>query len=79
MNSISPITIPHSDGLHIAYRWIAVIELIALLIGSLGSGSVGANIGPPATQERRIEWTIESRKTYADPFNDVDVVFYEKR
>src|SRR5262245_49051879 len=24
-------------------------------------------------QERTVEWTVTSQKTYADPFNDVDV------
>ena len=28
---------------------------------------------PPSSQNRVFEWTFESRKTYADPFNDVDV------
>lgn len=28
---------------------------------------------PLARQERLVEWTVESRKPYADPFNDVDV------
>jgi hypothetical protein len=28
---------------------------------------------PPATQSRVLEWTFESQKVYADPFNDVDV------
>lgn len=28
---------------------------------------------PAAAQERMVEWTIESKKSYADPFNDVDV------
>src|SRR5438477_12490355 len=35
--------------------------------------SVGAAASAPATQERMIEWTIESQKAYADPFNEVDV------
>jgi hypothetical protein len=35
----------------------------------------------PATQERMFEWTIESHKEYADPFNDVevDVIFSKDR
>ena len=28
---------------------------------------------PPASQNRVFEWTFESQKVYADPFNDVDV------
>jgi hypothetical protein len=36
---------------------------------------------PAATQERMFEWTIESHKVYADPFNDVevDVIFTKDR
>jgi hypothetical protein len=30
-------------------------------------------MSPPVTQERVAEWNIESQKSYADPFNDVDV------
>ncbi len=30
---------------------------------------------PSAPQERMVEWTITSPKTYADPFSDVDVIF----
>src|SRR5258708_19114380 len=36
----------------------------------MGADAVSAQ---PATQERMVEWTIESRKTYEDPFNEVDV------
>src|SRR5437667_33093 len=33
-----------------------------------------AGAGPPtAIQERMVEWTVESQRAYADPFNDVDV------
>src|SRR5215472_2965797 len=41
---------------------------------------IAAASGPPAApQERLVEWTIQSHKTYADPFNDVDVdVVFER-
>lgn len=47
--------------------------LVALAwLGSQANTSFAAE--PPAgAQQRMAEWTIESRKTYADPFNDVDV------
>jgi Protein of unknown function (DUF4038)/Domain of unknown function (DUF5060) len=32
-----------------------------------------SNMLAPATSERIVEWTIVSRKTYKDPFNDVDL------
>ena len=31
------------------------------------------NAQPPSSQNRVFEWTFESRKTYSDPFNEVDV------
>ena len=33
----------------------------------------GASNLVPTAQERMVEWTIESTKSYADPFNDVEV------
>jgi hypothetical protein len=49
----------------------AVIYLTAFL---LLSAATQAGAAPPSTaQERMVEWTIESHKTYPDPFNDVDV------
>jgi hypothetical protein len=35
--------------------------------------SVTAGTPQPEIQERMVEWTIESTKRYADPFNDVEV------
>src|SRR3984893_11333831 len=35
--------------------------------------AAGGNALPPSSQSRAFEWTFESQKTYADPFNDVDV------
>ncbi len=32
-----------------------------------------ASAQPPSSQNRMFEWTFESKKTYADPFNDLDV------
>jgi hypothetical protein len=49
----------------------AVIRICAIV--SLFLVAVGVAPAQPASQERMVEWTIESRKTYADPFNDVDV------
>jgi len=48
------------------------LGVVAVLAGLGMEQSVAANL-PTATQERIVEWTIESHKTYADPFNDVDV------
>src|ERR1700730_2722758 len=47
-------------------KWLVVF--LAVLTGVAAEGSQS-----PATQNRVLEWTFESRKTYADPFNDVDV------
>jgi len=47
---------------------LCITTLISLLCAAR------ADALPPSTpQERMVEWTIESRKQYADPFNDVDV------
>lgn len=46
-----------------------LICLISVLVGA----STIADASAPATQERMVEWTFESRKIYPDPFNDVDV------
>ncbi len=51
---------------------LSVICLTALL-GLLRGVDVSAEEPPSVEQERMIEWTIESRKSYSDPFNDVDV------
>jgi hypothetical protein len=37
------------------------------------NGSCGGGAQPGATCSRVFEWTFESRKAFADPFNDVDV------
>lgn len=37
------------------------------------ASSVAVVAEPSRVHERMVEWTIESRKAYADPFNDVDV------
>jgi hypothetical protein len=42
--------------------FLAIFAQIALASGD-----------PPATRSRVFEWTFESQKVYADPFNDVDV------
>ena len=54
---------------------IGLIALIALQEARAAAGSASATV----TQERMVEWTIQSRKIYADPFNDVDVdVIFER-
>ena len=50
-----------------------VAMLIALLAIDGRRIASAAVIQPPAVQERMFEWTVESHKAYADPFNDVDV------
>lgn len=52
-------------------NWI--ITLLISLLASLGTEPAIADTHPPRTQERVVEWTVDSRKAYADPFNDVDV------
>ncbi|MBI4166995.1 MAG: DUF5060 domain-containing protein, partial [Acidobacteria bacterium] len=47
-------------------RWLVLF--LIMQAGIAGEGSQ-----PPASQSRVFEWTFESQKTYADPFNDVDV------
>lgn len=44
---------------------------VALLLSPPGTSVTRA--AAPVTRERMVEWTIESRKSYSDPFNDVDV------
>lgn len=39
----------------------------------LGPHEASAGSAPMSRRERLVEWTIESHKRYADPFNDVDV------
>ncbi|MBI4166276.1 MAG: DUF4038 domain-containing protein [Acidobacteria bacterium] len=58
-----------SSVLHATNIVICLVALVASLKVGLATGSAR----PPATPERMVEWTIESRKAYADPFNDVDV------
>jgi hypothetical protein len=45
---------------------LAVLSLVLV-------GIAGATPQPPSSQNRVFEWTFESQKTYADPFNDVDL------
>ncbi|MBI4165926.1 MAG: DUF4038 domain-containing protein, partial [Acidobacteria bacterium] len=45
--------------------------LVVFLIMLTGAAAKAAE--PAATYSRVFEWTFESRKAYADPFNDVDV------
>jgi hypothetical protein len=52
-----------------------LLPLFLTILVSLAGGSPQ----PPLSQSRMFEYTFESRKTYADPFNDVDVdVVFEK-
>ena len=55
-----------------------VIALIAL-ITSQETQATANSADATVVQERMVEWTIQSRKTYTDPFNDVDVdVIFER-
>jgi hypothetical protein len=56
---------------HLSSTHSIVCLLVSLLVLRAGLAIGGAS--PPVTQERMVEWTIESRKAYVDPFNDVDV------
>ena len=51
---------------------IKIAVWLTTLISLLSAEHVGA-VPPSTPQERMVEWTIESQKQYADPFNDVDV------
>jgi hypothetical protein len=46
-------------------------RFVFLLVVFMAVAAVASQ--PPATSSRMFEWTFESRKTYADPFNDLDV------
>ena len=46
---------------------------MALLLLAWSTISANESRPPSMPQERLIEWTIESKKAYKDPFNDVDV------
>jgi len=49
-------------------------RLLSLVGIPLAAGVAVANVRMPTEpRERLVEWTIESEKDYADPFNDVDV------
>src|SRR5579872_7380997 len=45
------------------------LVVLSVLLVHVAAGSTQ----PPVTANRVFEWTFESRKSYADPFNDVDV------
>ena len=47
-------------------KWLVVFLPLVTAVAAASSE-------PTATQSRVFEWTFESRKAYADPFNDVDV------
>lgn len=50
-----------------------LIVTIVAAFATLGAVRATGGTHPPRSQERLVEWTFESRKHYADPFNDVDV------
>lgn len=57
---------------------LRIILLPLALFLALKAGPLLA-VAPSPVQERMAEWTIESGKAYADPFNDVDVdVVFER-
>lgn len=56
-----------------SHKWFWQIStwffVLAALVG--GGDTFGSSL--PRKHERIVEWTIESQKTYTDPFNDVDI------
>jgi hypothetical protein len=50
----------------------AVVTLNVMLVTGFMAGTVQAGV-VPSSQVRMAEWTVESKKIYRDPFNDVDV------
>jgi hypothetical protein len=67
----------------IASRWhsqaMKCLMGFMFLLASLRAGSTEVGFKPSTLPERMVEWTIESHKRYADPFNDVDVdVIFER-
>ena len=49
-------------------------RIVIFAVAALYASRCVAAADPPAgAQERVVQWTIESRTTYVDPFNDVDV------
>lgn len=71
--TIIPVVIcRHNGDLRMRTSTIRSIALLASLTPALVLAGA-----PRGSQERMVEWTIESRQAYADPFNevDVDVVF----
>lgn len=60
--------------MHQLKRAVKVIFCFAILLMLLSATDQTRTAVPSSSpQERMVEWTIESRKQYADPFNDVDV------
>jgi hypothetical protein len=55
------------------FRAIFSITSAIVLTSLLPSQEVAANAVSIPPQERMVEWTVASKKAYADPFNDVDV------
>src|SRR3982074_1864911 len=51
----------------------AALRQSALCLVILVQLAAGRAAQPPTSQNRAFEWTFESQKTYADPFNDLDV------
>jgi Protein of unknown function (DUF4038)/Domain of unknown function (DUF5060) len=49
--------------------WIRALAVALVVLLQIAVG----NAQPPSSQSRVFEWTFESRKTYSDPFNEVDV------
>jgi hypothetical protein len=59
-------------GAKMMYRALAILFSVAGPCASCAQVLESSHSASTA-QERMVEWTIESRKTYNDPFNDVDV------
>src|ERR1700730_7470831 len=55
------------------YRTSSMALVMLIVSFFVNISTVNAAADPPTAAERMFEWTIESRKAYGDPFNDVDV------
>src|ERR1700722_195213 len=72
------------DGRRALHSYTGKTAAIACVLAFIASFAADRVIaagyeGPPVAAERIVEWAIESKKIYADPFNDVDVdVIFER-
>src|SRR3569833_1691413 len=57
----------------VSYAMWAMVTVLVPILGRTELRAAPMDFPPTAAEERLVEWTIESRKNYLDPFNDVDV------